>query len=201
MMIPVLAVDDPAAACEQLACHFGFQKRDGLMWLGTQAISVLKTGDQPTGFVALPLDHIALSVTDAAEACRVFSGRGATYSKSHTPDGLREIPEFWDNGVRFVFFEGPMSAPLEFCETIGIAPQAREMNHDHYGIRRMDFEKTVLDLQELGAVQIARHRLLATNDTINVMFLRWNDSVLELFDERSVHAPTPHGWTGFLQIG
>jgi len=200
MMIPVLAVDDPKAACEQLACHFGFREQDGLMWLGTQAIAVLGTRDKPTGFVDLPLDHVAWSVTDAAETCRAFSGRGASYSMSYTPNGLREIPEFWDNGVRFIFFEGPMGAPLEFCETIGVAPQTREMKHDHYGFRQMDFESTVSDLQTLGAVEIARHRLTAGNDTVNVMFLRWNDSVLELFDERSVRIPTPEGWTGFLQI-
>lgn len=200
MMIPVLAVDDPTAACEQLARHFGFQRQDGLMWLGTQAIAVLKAGDIPAGFLPLPLDHVALSVTDAAEAGRLFAARGGTYATSYTPDGPREIPEFWDNGVRFVFFNGPMGAPLEFCETIGVASNPTEIGHDHYGIRRVDFESAIPELQQLGATQIARYRLGSNSDVVNVMFLNWNGSVLELFDEPPTHSPRSHGWTGFLHI-
>lgn len=195
-MVPVLATKEPLDAKKWLTDRFGFSLRDGDMWLGTQAISIVRPGDLPAECLALKLDHVALSVDCADQISHELIERGAKYDNDFTPNGPREIREFWEDGVRYVFFEGPEGAPIEFCEIKGSSKIQGRFGHGHYAIRRQDFEKAVSELLGYGANLLARHRLVGKESTVNVSFLCLRQSVFEVFDEPCIKQDRSTGWVG-----
>jgi hypothetical protein len=197
-MIPVLAVHDPAAARQALAGVFGFTGDGTIMTLGRQSIALASPSERPSGFISLRLDHVALSVPDTDAACRDFLSRGAKLSAPFTPEGPREIPEFWESGVRFVFFDGPEGWPLEFCALRNCSAEYPSVGHSHYGIRRPDFELSLGELSHLGATLIARHKLAGSGAPVNVAFLQFQSTILEVFDEPSFNPHSETGWIGLI---
>ena len=201
-MIPVLAVDDPVAACQLLAAQFGFvQAGPGLVGFGTAQIAVVAGTALPGAMIPLRLDHVAFAVPDADQAHRSFSAAGARLDPSFTPDGPRDIPQFWDHGVRFVFFLGPQGAAFEFCAKTAVAgPQAP--GHSHFAIRSADLNQAEAALTAFRPTRIARYSLPGTQQPVSVRFLQAGPVVFELFDEPPVVTHTPlSGWVGLLLIG
>lgn len=208
-MIPVLAVTSPALACQQLADHFGFQPRGmGRMVFGTAEIVVvpqgkisqgkISQGEIPQGFIDLPLDHVAFQVPDAEEQYLLSRAVGAQLDPNFTPNGLRDIPEFWENGVRFVFFQGPDATPLEFCTKN--PPSAPQPNgHSHYAIRTQDIDATESRIIAMGGHRMAQHRLAGNPTPVTVRFMALGAVVFELFDEAPIAQTKPSlGWIGLL---
>jgi catechol 2,3-dioxygenase-like lactoylglutathione lyase family enzyme len=195
-MRPVLAVRDPVAARRKLAGDFGWTDDGGLMRLGEQAIIVNAIGQRPENFLATPLDHVALSVADADSAFRTFSARGARLAARYTPSGPRDIPEFWEHGVRFVFFETPDGWPLEFCAVNGRGIGSAAFGHSHYGIRCANVEAAERQFAHHGASRIAGYRLEAGPAIVNVLFLQLGAVILELFDEPPFAEDHGAGWIG-----
>lgn len=198
-MIPVLAVKDPDAALLHLTQRLALvaEGKDSLRF-GDQRIRLCRVDAPPAGMIPMRLDHIALRIADADRQHRQLAERGARLSPGFTPDGPREIAEFWENGVRYVFFDGPEGWPVEFCARIG-RPDVSE-GHDHLAIRTTDLDAVEAELASLGASRIARH-LLGTGDaTVEVRFLSVDGTVFELFDEAAPDAAAdqPGGWIGFL---
>ncbi|MCR9136368.1 MAG: hypothetical protein NXI27_10265 [Alphaproteobacteria bacterium] len=195
-MIPVLSVKDTDAARMMLAGQFGFREAgSNSMTLGDQTILIAAAGETPDTLVRLPLDHIALSVACAETAFKVFHARGACLAAAYTPDGVGEIGEFWDRGVRFVFFEGPEGAPIEFCETIG---ETRQTGHSHYGLRAADLDGLETQFATLGAEPVARHTL-GGDPPVDVRFLQAGSAMLELFDDtQCTNSVKDRGWVGFV---
>ncbi|RYG90042.1 VOC family protein [Loktanella sp. IMCC34160] len=196
-MIPVLAVDDPESAREMLARVFGFVPNDhGCMALAEQSVAVIRTGDTPSGMLRIPLDHVAFAASDADETCAAIQARGGHLSRSFTPDGPRDIPEFWDNGVRFVFFDGPDGWPLEFCMKNGIPDRS---GHDHFAIRTTDIGAAEARLRAIGAAPVAGHRLSTETGWVEVRFLALGADMFEVFDEGPHPDVDPdRGWIGLL---
>ncbi len=198
-MFPVLAVRDPIKARKALIANFGWVEDGKLMRLGEQAILVSGIGEFPKHFMALPLDHVALDVSDADSAYRTFSARGATLSKRYTPNGPRDIPEFWEHGVRFVFFEAPEGWPLEFCAENGRRMRNNSFGHSHYGIRCQSVENLERDLVSRGASRISEYSLGSGPDIVTVVFLRFGTAILELFDEPPFAVDHNEGWIGLAK--
>lgn len=194
-MIPVLCVSDTKAARAALERLFGFSGRvDGEMSLGDQRIFVGTSA--PDGTIPLRLDHLALRVGDAAAAMETIASRGGMLSGAFTPDGPREIAEFWDRGVRFVFFDGPEGWPFEFCERIGSGEVAS--GHDHYGLRTPDPDALEARLIGMGAARVAAHILNGT-PPVRVRFLSLGQEVFEIFDEGPFPVPDPRrGFIGLM---
>ena len=201
MMVPILALNNPEAACLELAEHFGFrQVRPGIVSLGDQEISLVDIGTTPQAMIPLRLDHVALSVADADRTHRQICATGARLDQRFTPDGPRTISEFWKHGARFVFFEGPEGWPLEFCARLEVKRFSDRIGHDHYGIRTSDIEKSQRELLNRGAVLIAEHQLANAGNMVNVRFLQWGEGTIELFDEVPViQTPRQGGWIGVLE--
>ncbi len=195
-MIPVLAVQDPERAKRQLRDVFGFtETAPDRVALGDQEIVVCDTSAVPKTLVALPLDHLALSVNDADETRDDLAARGAELDPAFTPDGPAEIPEFWANGVRFVFFKGPDGAPFEFCQKIG---EAAGLGHSHYGLRTADLDGIEDRLTTRGATRVARHVLPGT-PPVEVRFLALGERIYELFNDAPKDGTTLEGgWIGFI---
>lgn len=163
-MIPVLAVSDPEAACAMLAGVFGFEPREnGVMMFGNHAISLVQIGAVPGGMLRMPLDHVAFSVTDADRAHLQFMARGGNLARSFTPDGPKDIPEFWDHGVRFVFFDGPDGWPFEFCMKKGAATG---QGHDHFAIRKANITTAVTALGNIGCIPVAHFGSVVEKDLL-----------------------------------
>lgn len=196
-MIPVLAVEDPVSAREMLARVFGFVPAGGgCMALGGQSVAVIRWGAVPDDLLRIRLDHVAFATADADATCAEFDARGAHLARAFTPDGPRDIPEFWDNGVRFVFFDGPDGWPLEFCRKNGTPGRA---GHDHFAIRTADIAAVEDRLVALGALPIAHHRLGSGTGPVEVRFLALGPDVFEVFDEGPFAGGEPdRGWIGFL---
>ena len=200
-LIPVLAVADPETAKAALRRHFGFEPAGkGRIKLGSQHIAVVPTGNLPEGMVSLRLDHVALAVADADAVQSTFAERGAELHRSFTPDGPRDIAEFWRDGVRFVFFQAPDGWPLEFCTRNGRGAMAADFGHDHYAIRSPDIAAVERDLAKAGVVPLARHCLAGANGPVNVAFLKLGATVFELFDEApfAAHGTRDGGWVGLI---
>ena len=196
-MTPVLAVEDPDLARSMLSLVFGFVQLDnGHMAFGDQSVAVVRIGELPDGMLRSPLDHVAFSIPDADEACATFMARGGKLSRAFTPEGPKEILEFWDHGVRFVFFDGPDGWPMEFCMKKGAKGSGR---HDHFAIRTADLSVKEAQLGLLGGVAVARHVLCTESGTVNVSFIAIGLRMFELFDEGPYPAIEPdRGWIGFI---
>lgn len=196
-MIPVLAVEDPVSAREMLARVFGFvPSGNGHMVLGAQPVAVIRAGEEPGEMIRLPLDHVAFATPDPDATCAAYKARGAQLAEAFTPDGPRDIPEFWDNGVRFVFFNGPEGWPLEFCTRKSTPPRT---GHDHRSIRTADIEAVEERLAALGAEPVARHSLSAAAGPVDVRFLALGPHMFEVFDEGPFADPGhARGWIGLL---
>ncbi len=195
-MIPVLAVRDWEAAKRRLRDVFGFHEMaPDRMMLGDQVVLVCETGSVPTAFVDLPFDHLALSAPDVDAALDDLTTRGATLDPTFTPAGPVEIPEFWSNGVRFVFLQGPEGAPIEVCQKLGVETGP---GHSHYGLRTPLLDETEDLLTNRGATRIARHVLKGT-PPVEVRFMARDDQVFELFNEAAKADARPdEGWVGFI---
>ena len=196
-LILVLAVSDPEAACGMLARVFGFEPRENdMMVFGNHAAVVVRIGAAPRGMLRMPLDHVAFSVNDADHARLQFITRGGKLAKLFTPDGPEDIPEFWDHGVRFVFFDGPDGWPFEFCMKIGAV--AGE-GHDHFAIRKADITTAITALSNVGCIPVAQHRLGSGERSVEVQFMALGSDMFEVFAE----GPYPdidaeRGWIGLL---
>lgn len=200
-MIPVLAVNDPETARRALADYFDFKPTDDAhMKLGDQKIAIVRAGDRHSGLIEMRLDHIALRTFDA-DATRVrLEMRGAILSRDFTPEGPRDISEFWDFGVRFVFFDGPEGWPLEFCARNGISSNSRSEGHDHIAIRTKDLDAVEARLDAFGATRVAEYKIEGDAAPVFVRFLRTEHSLFELFTEPEFRAPTSgSGWIGLLR--
>ena len=198
-MIPVLAVKDPVAACGVLEFQLGFRKSgEGRMSFGDQEIAVVEAGRPPAALMDLRLDHVAFQVPDVEATQKRCEARGAKLCKAFTPDGPVEIPEFWDAGVRFVFFDGPDGWPFEFCAKLGIEEKEQPEGHGHFAIRTKELDKAGGRLEGIGAGPTASHRL-GTEDVVSVRFMHLGDKVFELFDEGPFpEPPETEGWIGLI---
>lgn len=193
-MIPVLRVTDPAAARRLLSTRLGFAAApDGRLAFGAAQVLVVGPEQAPQGMIELPLDHIAFSVADADALHRRIAAAGAALDARFTPDGPRDIPEFWDAGVRFVFFTGPDDAPFEFCARNG---RQDADGHSHHALRVADPQATGDWLQRQGARLLASHVLAGP---VRVAFYAWGGSVIEVFDEAPRRSAAPGlGWVGLV---
>jgi catechol 2,3-dioxygenase-like lactoylglutathione lyase family enzyme len=200
-MIPVLAVQNPEAACQWLSDHFGFTPvGPGQMAFGAAHIAVAASDDLPANLVPLRLDHVAFAVADADAVSQAFGAAGALLDPTFTPGGPRDIPQFWDSGVRFVFFQGPHGAPFEFCAKNNAGAAGR--GHSHFAIRARDMDAAETQLATFGAKCIAQHLLPGAPRPVAVRFLQSGPDVYELFDEAPVATVPPRmGWVGLLPIG
>ena len=194
-LIPVLALTAPEAGIQQLCEIFGFQRAgQGRVSYGDLTVAVVSAADVPQDLLPIQMDHLALKVPDLDQ---VMAQVQAPWS-AVTPNGPREIAEFWDVGVRFMFYDAPEGAPLEYCTLRDGSVRARGL--DHFGLRLADLEPMDLQLRALGATPVAEHRL----GEVNVRFLERAGQIFELFDEppllepRERPAPLLSGWCGFL---
>lgn len=196
-MIPVLAVSDPEAACAMLARVFGFEPSENdVMMFGNHAISLVQVGAVPVGVLRMPLDHVAFSVTDVDRAHLQFMARGGNLARSFTPDGPKDIPEFWDHGVRFVFFDGPDGWPFEFCMKKGAATG---QGHDHFAIRKANITTAVTALGNMGCIPVAHYRLGRGERSVEVQFMALGSHMFEVFAEGPfTDVDTDRGWIGLL---
>jgi catechol 2,3-dioxygenase-like lactoylglutathione lyase family enzyme len=196
-LIPVLAVSDPEAACAMLARVFGFEPRENsVMMFGNHAISLVQVGAVPVGMLRMPLDHVAFSVTDADRAHLQFMARGGNLARSFTPDGPKDVPEFWDHGVRFVFFDGPDGWPFEFCKKKGAATG---QGHDHFAIRKANITTAVTALGNMGCIPVAHYRLGRGERSVEVQFMALGSHMFEVFAEGPfADVETDRGWIGLL---
>lgn len=201
-MIPVLAVRDPVTACHLLARQFGFtQVGPGQMAFGAALIAVVASDALPGALIPLRLDHVAFQVADADKVYQAFSTAGAQLDPTFTPHGPRDIPQFWDNGVRFVFFLGPEAAAFEFCAKNDAAFPIH-CGHSHFAIRTGDIDAAEAQVAAFGASRIAQHLLPGNPRPVSVRFVQSGPDLFELFDEAPVAATSrPVGWVGLLPDG
>lgn len=202
-MTPILSIADPAAARRHLVEVLGFQSAgDDTVAFGDQQIRLCRPDAVPAGMLPLPLDHLALRVDDVDAQMHRLRAQGGRLTTGFTPEGPVEIAAFWDQGVRFVFFDGPEGWPLEFCRPWA-ERHAHAPGHDHFGMRVADLD--ALDalearLTDLGATRLARHVLEGGARPVNVRFLGLGTRIFEIFDE--MPAPLPprdgRGWIGLL---
>lgn len=192
-LIPELVLADPEAGAAMLERVLGFSREGGLLALGTQR--VLLSRGEPDGRHGR-IDHLALSVPSVPEALAACLARGGVLS-TVTPEGPLAIAEFWENGVDYVFLDGPEGAKVELIARRPPAPP-RPWGHDHVGIScaalapMRDFFLG-LGLEERAAVTLDR-----PGGRVDVAFLAWGDSVVELYCLPETRAdPRLNGGQGF----
>jgi catechol 2,3-dioxygenase-like lactoylglutathione lyase family enzyme len=193
VLVPELTVQDPAAAARVLGA-FGFASSDGLWCLGSQAVS-LRSGS-PRGHGRI--DHVALSVPDIDAAVATLAARGVALADV-TPKGPEFIPEFWDDGLRFVYFSGPEGARIELCQRV--SGGAAEVGHDHIGIPCQDLPAMQAFFLAQGATLIAAVELSRPEGMIPVRFLRIAGGVVELFQPRAAERSIRGLWSRILIPG
>jgi catechol 2,3-dioxygenase-like lactoylglutathione lyase family enzyme len=203
---PVLSVPDPNAAL----AWFGALPGVTIDWdrgeahCGDLRIAVLGPdySDGPD-FRRVAIDHLALRVGDVDRMLGRILESGGQLDTDFTPDGPKEIDEFWGTGVRFAFVTGPGGVPLEICRPRnGISETDGVTGLDHIGLRTTDTGETSAQLISAGAFEIARYDLKATRPPVAVRFLREGNLTWEVFDEPRPDAQSerrPAGaWKGIL---
>jgi catechol 2,3-dioxygenase-like lactoylglutathione lyase family enzyme len=194
VLVPELTVLHLDAAAKVLE-SFGFAQDGGLWRLGTQALRL--TSGRPQGHGRI--DHIALTVPDMDAALARLQAQGVILDDGITPNGPELIPEFWDDGLRFVYLAGPESARIELCQRVSGAPAA--VGHDHIGIPCADLSAMQAFFQTHGATLTAAVDLARPEGTIPVRFLAFHGGTIELFQPKTA-IRSPHGlWSRLLIDG
>lgn len=196
-MIPVLRVKDPVSAGLLLKTQFGFEPSANVWRLGEQAIRIVAEEEVPDHFISMPFDHLAIAASEIDRRAEHFKSNGAILSKDYTPDGPREISEFWEQGVRYVFFNGPDNAPIEFCEIKG-RPHLTQFGHSHIGVRRPSISEAMNEISQFDTKLLASYRLDGGRTPVNVAFVNWENVVLEFFDEPASMSRGTSCWIGFV---
>ncbi len=195
MLVPELTVRNPDAAAQVLAKVFGFSTQGGLMHRGTQAVRLVAGSAEGHGRI----DHIALTVPDMDTALAELMAAGASLEASVTPNGAELIPEFWDDGLRFVYLSGPETARIELCQRItGAAP---EVGHDHVGIPCLDLAAMQDFLEAQGARLTAAVDLSRPEGVIPVRFLAYAGGVIELYQPAQATRSARGLWSHLLVPG
>lgn len=196
-IVPELALRDPAAGARWLRDVLGFADGGGgLLRLGDQRLRVVPgEPDGPHGRV----DHLALAVPDVALALAEAQARGARLG-APTPDGPLAIAEFWGSGVTYAFLDGPEGAKVEL---IARNPPAapRPPGHDHVGISCADLAPMRGFFLSLGCREVADVALDRPGGRVDVSFLAWGRSVLEIYCLPETRAdPTLTAGRGFWRL-
>jgi len=179
VLVPELTLANPAAGANLLQAVFGFRPDGGLFTRGTQALRLVQGAPGGHGRI----DHIALCVPDMDAALRDLQAAGAVLDPAITPNGPDLIPEFWQDGIRYVYLAGPEGARIELCQRLTGA--AAEVGHDHIGIPCHDVAAMQVFFEAQGAHLIATAELNRPNGTIPVRFLAYADGVVELFQPKT----------------
>jgi catechol 2,3-dioxygenase-like lactoylglutathione lyase family enzyme len=177
-LIPELAVTDVAKAAVMLQDVFGFVPDGQMMRLGDQVVALVGA-DSAAGHGKI--DHLALAVDDVDVALAELMARGARLEAT-TPDGPREIAEFWSAGVRYVFLEGPEGARIELCARRDGPVRGGLPGHDHLGIPCTDIAATEAFFLGLGFARLAANELVRADGVTLVRFLGIGSSVVELYE-------------------
>jgi catechol 2,3-dioxygenase-like lactoylglutathione lyase family enzyme len=194
VLVPELSVADPDTAATALAA-FGFALADGLWQLGSQNVRLVQ--GQPQGHGRI--DHIALAVPDMDAALARLTARGIALDAGVTPNGPELIPEFWDDGLRFVYLSGPESARIELCQRVtGAVP---EIGQDHVGIPCDDLAAVQAFFLGQGATPIAAVDLIRPDGVIPVRFLAFQGGVIELYQPAKARAVADQGLWSRLLVG
>ncbi|OYW52585.1 MAG: hypothetical protein B7Z31_12545 [Rhodobacterales bacterium 12-65-15] len=198
MLVPELTVADPKAAAAMLA-RFGFAEGAGLWRLGSQALRLVQAAPGGHGRI----DHIALSVPDIDAALAALMGQGLALDADVTPDGIGSIPEFWQDGLRYVYLSGPEGARIELCQRVSGA--ATLIGHDHIGIPCASLAGMQAFFEAAGARLVASVDLIRADGLIPVRFLDYAGGMIELYQPPSVPAnrnrATPGLWSRLLVPG
>ena len=187
MLVAELSLMHPEAGTEMLQRVFGFDSIGGVLRLGTQMLSVTQaSGPRTHGRI----DHIALAVPDIDVALARMTGAGAALDVAVTPNGPKDIPEFWETGIRYVFVSGPEGARIELCQRNTDAVDCT--GHDHIGIPCRDIAAMQAFFEAHGATLMASVDLIRDGALIPVRFLAFADGVIELYAPRQ---------SGFADLG
>lgn len=185
-VIPELAVMDVPAAAAMLRDVFGFAPSGERMRLGDQAV-VLVAVDRPADHGVI--DHLALKVDDLDKVLSEMLARGAVLEAT-TPDGPREIAEFWESGMRYVFLTGPEGARIELCARLGGIGRKGLPGHDHLGLPCTDISASTAFWAGLGAQPLAAVDLTRADGVTQVRFLTIGESVVELYEPPALRGQT-----------
>jgi catechol 2,3-dioxygenase-like lactoylglutathione lyase family enzyme len=192
-LIPELAIRDPAAGEALLRQVFGFSGSGGLLRRGSQQVLVCE--GEPDGLHGR-IDHLALSVPDVPAALGACLARGGRLSPA-TPEGPMTIAEFWENGVDYVFLDGPEGAKVELIARRPPA-ESRAWGHDHIGISCASLGAMRGFFLGLGLQERATATLERPEGRVEVAFLAWGEDVMELYSLPETRAdPMANAGLGF----
>ncbi len=195
MLVPELTVLNPDHAADVLVSVFGFVREAGVFRRGSQAVHLV--AGQPQGHGRI--DHIALTVPDMDAALANLMAAGAALDAEVTPNGAELIPEFWTDGLRFVYLCGPETARIELCQRITGA--ASDVGHDHIGIPCADLPAMQAFFEGQGATLTAAVDLNRPGGVIPVRFMAYAGGVIELYQPGKA-ARALHGlWSRLLVPG
>ena len=194
MLVPELVLTRPEAGKAMLQRVFGFRDDGGLLRLGSQAVII--TAGAPVGHGRI--DHIALAVPDMDATLAAVTAAGGALDMDVTPDGPERVPEFWDDGIRFVYCAGPGFARIELCQRMSGGVSA--IGHDHIGIPCHDLLLMQRFFEAQGAVLSAAVDLHRPEGVIPVRFLDFAGGVIELFAPATPARVAPGLWSR-LRIG
>jgi catechol 2,3-dioxygenase-like lactoylglutathione lyase family enzyme len=177
-IVPELALHDPGAGRDLLVSVFGFAALGDEVVLGSQRVALVQAAGQ-TGHGKI--DHLALAVGDLDATLAVLLDRSARLEAT-TPDGPKEIAEFWGTGVRYVFLAGPEGARIELCARRGDAGGLAGLRgHDHIGIPCTDIAASEAFFLSLGLSPVAAVTLQRPEGSTPVRFLQAGATMVELY--------------------
>lgn len=194
MLVAELMLQSPQAGGKALE-SFGFREDGGLWRLGSQALRLVEGRPQGHGRI----DHLALTVPDIDAAVAALAAKGIALDPAITPNGPELIPEFWEDGLRFVYLAGPEGARIELCQRVTGAPDA--VGHDHVGIPCHDLSAMQDFFVAQGARLTAAVDLQRPEGVIPVRFLAFHDGVIELFQPPSAPRAAQGLWSRLLVAG
>lgn len=195
--IPVVNIEDAKAWYAEKLGFEVFHEPSVPTDEGDIKIAFLKLGDLVVEFYQLlgeaseevkarghgHIDHFAIDVLDIDSALTDVLARGATLDDS-TPDGPVPIPEFWSQGIKYVFLRGPNGEKVELGQRLDLNLSRRSNNlggWSHLGIPVANIEKSKTFYQQFGFKEVMSAEIPVDGDAIKAAFLEKDGFHLEFY--------------------
>jgi len=174
-------VHEPAISTDEGEIKIAFLVRDGLTLEFYQLVG--DALDEVRARKHGHIDHFALDVVDIDAALEAALDAGAVMDEA-TPDGPAGIPQFWSQGVKYIFLKGPGGEKVELNQRLDLDPGRRTENlggWSHLGVPVTDIDRSREFYSQFGFEEVMYAEIPVEDQAIKASMMDKGGFVLEFY--------------------